>query len=288
MHSLQPTPPVAKSRVQSGKQLKADLEAQSNLLRIVPERGEFYWPRDPSARISSTGHSFFHVWRPFDRQVDVSRIGEIPGSEFEAMVLSTVPMHLRPKMEKFLLLALRMAEKYQVDPFWALAVMWTESHFNPVALSHRKAIGLMQIMPDTGHFLAHHLYRPLSPSVARDITVVPSINVEMGVFYLRKLVRMFRHDYALATIAYNLGPYAVKKRLAAKQSLSPGNLYLEKVSAYYQLLSGPYRETIRRRPRAYITTYVVRSRRAKGFPTADQVLALSTLPDARTLLAKAF
>ncbi len=295
MRALEPVPTVAQAakavptipRALEGAQLKADLEAQSRLLRIIPEKGEFYWPKKVLER-PATGHTFFQVWRPFDPQVDVTRIGEVPAALFESMLLSSVPLYLRPKMEKFLLLALKMAEQYQVDPFWALAVMCTESQFNPSAISPRKAIGLMQIMPDTGHFLAHRLYRPVSQGVARDITLVPSINVEMGVFYLRKLVRMFRHDYALATMAYNLGPYAVKKRLAQKRSLSPGDIYLDKVSSYYKMLSAPYRAYMRGRPRAYTLSFVVKSRRAKSFPTADQVLALSTLPDARTLLADAF
>jgi soluble lytic murein transglycosylase len=52
------------------------------------------------------------------------------------------PYPYRDTIEKY-------ARAYGVDPFLVVAVMREESHFNPESNSHKGAVGLMQIMPDT-------------------------------------------------------------------------------------------------------------------------------------------
>ena len=47
--------------------------------------------------------------------------------------------------------------KYDVDPYLVLAVIKTESKFNPNAESIRGAKGLMQIMDSTGEWIASKL-----------------------------------------------------------------------------------------------------------------------------------
>ncbi len=94
------------------------------------------------------------------------------------------------------------AERYSLDWRLILAVMKTESGFLPDAVSHRGAMGLMQIMPVTGE----HLARTLD---LRDV-VEPINNIHGGVYYLRQLYDMFG-DAApfdrirLALAAYNAG-----------------------------------------------------------------------------------
>jgi len=94
------------------------------------------------------------------------------------------------------------ADKYSLDWRLILAVMKTESGFVPDAVSHRGAMGLMQIMPVTGE----HLARTLE---LRDV-VEPINNIHGGVYYLRQLYDMFG-DAApfdrvrLALAAYNAG-----------------------------------------------------------------------------------
>ncbi|MEE2743882.1 MAG: lytic transglycosylase domain-containing protein, partial [Bdellovibrionota bacterium] len=150
-------------------------------------------------------YDFHQVEKSFGR-IDVSRIMELSKEEFEALILASVPETLRGKLKLYLKTALNNAEKFEVDPFWVLAVMWTESHFNQKARSHVNARGLMQIMPKTGHFLAGLLNRPVkSVRKAVQLTRNPSVNIEMGAFYLKKILTDFRSNYRFATAAYNMG-----------------------------------------------------------------------------------
>ena len=148
-----------------------------------------------------------------------------------------------------------MAEKYQVDPFWVMAVMWVESHFNPKAQSHVYATGLMQILPGTGHFLHQKMGRSVSPKLSYELIEIPENNIELGVFYLKKLLTLFKGNYILATVAYNMGPTTVRKRLKYGLPVGVNNLYLNKVRSAYFNLSRSYRRYIVTTQPAYLKTY---------------------------------
>lgn len=87
--------------------------------------------------------------------------------------------------------------QYGVDPDLLAAVAWTESAFNPNAVSHAGALGLMQIMPGTAAGLG---VDPLDPVGA----------VDGAARYLRQQMNRFG-DVRLALAAYNAGPGAVEK-----------------------------------------------------------------------------
>lgn len=197
---------------------------------------------------------------------DLSRIRELSVRELESMILMDTPYGLRDKMRPYLPLALKMAEFYQVDPFWVLAVMWTESHFNPKAVSPVRAKGLMQIMPTTGTYLVRRMspHENLSGleryrgKTAREIPLFdPILNIEMGTYYLGYLLNQFKGNYRLATVAYNMGPNGVRRRLRQQLPTGVRNQYLNKVRSAYLALTQSYIAFLESTSPPYLQTYVV-------------------------------
>lgn len=111
------------------------------------------------------------------------------------------------------------SEIYNVDPNLVAAVINTESKFAVDARSSKGAIGLMQIMPDTGKWIAEKL--ELS-NFNEEIIADPEINIRMGTWYLKKLSEDFNGDYILVLAAYNGGPGNVTKWLEDEKYSSDG------------------------------------------------------------------
>jgi soluble lytic murein transglycosylase len=99
------------------------------------------------------------------------------------------------------------AAAYGVDPDLIAAVTYAESRFRPDAVSPRGAIGLMQIMPATGSWIAEQMGLP-APT-ARDLFDAER-NVRFGSWYLRYLLDRFG-DVETALRAYNAGPAAAER-----------------------------------------------------------------------------
>ncbi|MBG09004.1 MAG: hypothetical protein CME68_09620 [Halobacteriovoraceae bacterium] len=210
--------------------------------------------------INEPTYNFAFVGKAFYK-IDVSRISELSKTEFEELILSSVPIFLRDKLKPFLKTTLLYSEKFQVDPFWVLAVMWTESHFNPKAKSYVNARGLMQIMPRTGYFLAELLEKPVKNlKSAIKITKKPVPNIEMGAFYLKKILGEFNGNYIYATAAYNMGPGGVKKRLRKGLRVGNRNKYVNKVKRAYRELIKGYRKSFISLPRDYVETFVFKNK----------------------------
>ena len=97
---------------------------------------------------------------------------------------------------------LREAVARSLDADLVGAVIYAESRFDPDAVSPRGAIGLMQIMPETGTWIASQL--GLAEPAAQDLFDV-ELSVRFGTWYLRYLLDRF-DDTEAALQAYNAGP----------------------------------------------------------------------------------
>ena len=94
------------------------------------------------------------------------------------------------------------SQKNRVDPFLVAAVIKNESRFKPGAVSGVGAIGLMQIMPDTGGWIAKQMGLK---NYELQSLYNPETNIRMGCWYLSELHHEFKGNLILLMIAYNAG-----------------------------------------------------------------------------------
>ncbi|MEW8979578.1 MAG: lytic transglycosylase domain-containing protein [Symbiobacterium sp.] len=105
--------------------------------------------------------------------------------------------------EKYRMLVVETAERHGVDPRLVAAVITVESRWDPDAVGAHGELGLMQILPSTGEWLADVM--DLNEYDLSD----PETSLEMGTFYLAALIQEYGSpDVALAV--YNGGPRAAE------------------------------------------------------------------------------
>jgi soluble lytic murein transglycosylase len=106
----------------------------------------------------------------------------------------------------------RVADRYDLDPYLVAAMVRTESDYDPKAVSHAGAVGLMQLMPDTAEWITRldSWKGPKNPTLTD-----PDDSLELGACYLAYLTKRFAGDMVAAVAAYNAGQGAVDDWLAA-------------------------------------------------------------------------
>jgi soluble lytic murein transglycosylase len=100
------------------------------------------------------------------------------------------------------------AEHNDLDPYLVAAVIRTESKFFSEARSVKGAIGLMQIMPETGRWVAGEINYP---DFSTEDLYDPDINIRFGTWYLASLKGEFQANENLMLAAYNGGRGNVKQ-----------------------------------------------------------------------------
>lgn len=134
--------------------------------------------------------------------------------------LALVPDHIKRRAERYARTVEDHAQKNGMEPALVMAVMHTESAFNPMARSPVPAFGLMQLVP---RFAAKEAYmqiygveKVLPPEYLYD----PRNNIELGTTYLARLEQVYFKEIQdaikrryLAICAYNWGPTSIRKKI---------------------------------------------------------------------------
>ncbi len=114
--------------------------------------------------------------------------------------ITGVDWHRTPlRRDDFALEVGQAAQRHGIDESLVRAIMHAESWFNPNAVSHAGAEGLMQLMPATqARFGVANPFDPVE-------------NIGAGAAYLADLLADFAGDWELAVAAYNAGENAVRR-----------------------------------------------------------------------------
>jgi hypothetical protein len=214
------------------------------LRALYPETFHFGFKRQKSYRFKSDSLGFFIG--------DITFFMNNSYDEAEQRIVELFPPKLQVKVKKVIRPVLVLCEKHQLDPFWVLSVMWTESHFKHESKSKKGARGLMQLMPQTymetlaemkeqGIFLEsdrgedylRYQYEESFYSLGYSPLISKLRNLEVGIFYLKGLLEAFNNNHYYATVAYNMGPYWTKGQLKNNLPVGKKNNYLDKVLKNY-------------------------------------------------------
>ncbi|MDL2234563.1 lytic transglycosylase domain-containing protein [Christensenellaceae bacterium OttesenSCG-928-L17] len=114
-----------------------------------------------------------------------------------------------------------MAEKYALDAYFVCAVVKVESGGRADVVSPAGAVGLMQVMPATGEWIAKKLQME---NYGEHMLTDPKISMEMGCWYLRFLLDRYGQNWKHALAGYNAGQGTVDKWLQDDAYSTDGEL----------------------------------------------------------------
>ena len=117
------------------------------------------------------------------------------------------PKRFRSKIYRTVL---EESRRHGFDPIFLMAVIQNESSFKPAAKGKDGEIGLMQILPSTGRWIAESSGIPWK---GKRTLQDPVLNIRIGATYLARLREKFEHG-RLYLSAYNMGPTHVRRALA--------------------------------------------------------------------------
>lgn len=146
-----------------------------------------------------------------------------------ALARSTVPVQQRAPLAE---MVSRKSREYKIDPLLVSAVIMAESSFNSSAKSAAGKIGLLQLHPQS---------IPAGRSAAgKSINLEdPEINLDLGLWRLRRSMRHFHGDTAKSLLAFSWGRENLEKLLAEGGALPPLQArYLQNVERYYNAWKG--------------------------------------------------
>lgn len=147
---------------------------------------------------------------------------------------------------------LKYARENNIDPLLVFAIIKAESSFNPTAISHKNARGLMQISEITAKWGAETL--EIQQFNMEDL-YDPDLNIRIGCWYIGRLMKEFDNNMDLVIAAYNGGSGNVNEWLKNKNYSNSGKTlekipfketdkFLNRVKSYYSAYKRHYEGTL--------------------------------------------
>ena len=135
----------------------------------------------------------------------------------------------------------KYAEQYGVEENLIYALIKAESNFNPDAVSHQNAKGLMQLMQSTAEDLA----KKSKINLNNENILEPEVNIQLGTQYIASLLNKY-DCVEVALAAYNAGSGNVDKWISSGKIKADGsdienipyketNTYVRKIMRDYEV-----------------------------------------------------
>ncbi|MCK4389866.1 MAG: transglycosylase SLT domain-containing protein [Desulfobacterales bacterium] len=144
--------------------------------------------------------------------------------------INLVPQHIRIRAEKYLKPVNEQSLRFQIEPQLILAIIHTESYFNPLAKSSCGALGLMQLIPRYGARDAYHFVYKKDKVLPPAYLYNPENNIQLGTAYVYLLRnKHFGHvndaskNRYVTICAYNWGPTAVNRKILNRHNIDHMN-----------------------------------------------------------------
>jgi soluble lytic murein transglycosylase-like protein len=153
----------------------------------------------PAAPAPQVEQSYVDLWQVYEEQIPYIDLWQMRPTVLAGEQVSQEEDEQESEGHPFHDIIMTASQRFEVDPAMVKAIIMAESSYNPRAVSHRGASGLMQLMPTTAEYLG-----------VEDI-FNPEDNIHAGVKYYKQLLIRFDGDERLALAAYNAGSRKVRK-----------------------------------------------------------------------------
>lgn len=160
-----------------------------------------------------------------------------------SLTMNLVSNHMDKRAHKYIDLVREAASKYTVDQALILAIIQTESSFNPYAVSNANALGLMQVVQNTA---GKDVFKAQGKSgiPMRNYLFDPKNNIDTGTAYLSMLDSVYLNGitnplsrrYAVIT-AYNGGAGSVLRVFSSDRNKAFAIINNMTPQAVYQTLN---------------------------------------------------
>ncbi|MBL4606774.1 MAG: transglycosylase SLT domain-containing protein [Pseudomonadales bacterium] len=165
-----------------------NIEDQEGLDQLV--FSELFKTEAPTAKdISKLTHRLMkRAYARYRDQLAVRGNGGLQGASSKVTYVIPLPKsRMRDKAKQYLSSVRRYSSEFDIPADLVMAIMHTESHFNPLARSHIPAFGLMQIVPRTAGRDASRVLFNKKKLLSAGFLYQPDNNIKVGAAYLNIL-----------------------------------------------------------------------------------------------------